>query len=195
MEQLSKLLLGQLNVLPEEAEFFALESVRFAENGDSQKVHQLIDAKQDRVNIAAPPTLDELNVMENDAPQASLFKLVIAAHDPGSRSAVAAPNSFLHGRFPLASTENTVIRKAVSSVLKQKTIASHLPSTSVPSTRYFQSPVLVSGSGSWKMLPILSTRTASCRSSASFSSSLRKCRPDDVAFLHALSEELDSFGA
>src|SRR6516225_5901179 len=118
MEQLSKLLLGQFNVLPEESEFLTLESVRFPENGDGQKVHQLIDAKQDRVNIAALPTLDELNVMENDAPQASLLKPVIAAHDPSFRSAVAASNCFLHGRFPLASTEKTVIRKAVSSVLK-----------------------------------------------------------------------------
>lgn len=96
-------------------------------------MHQLIDAKQDRVNIAALPTLDELNVMENDAAQATLVKLVIAARDPSFRSAVAASRCFLHGRFPLAATENTVIRKAVSLVLKQKMIASHLPSTSVSS--------------------------------------------------------------
>jgi hypothetical protein len=72
------------------------------------RVHQLIDAKQDRVNIAALPTLDEPNVMENDAPQATLVKLVIAARDPRLRSAVAASSCPLHGRFPLASTENTV---------------------------------------------------------------------------------------
>ena len=71
----------------------------------------------------------------------------------------------------------TVIRNPVDSSLKQKTTANGFPSRSVPSILYFQSPERISGSGSWKIFPVLSTLCASRMSRPSFASSSLKCLP------------------